>query len=119
MKTIFATLFAVSLLTLTAGLAGCSTTGGAATAEAAPLDPKDADAEVAVKGMSCPQCANNLKLIMEKMEPIQQARVDLGEGRVLLAFNPGQTASEADIALAVKDAGFTPGAVTYKAKAGE
>ncbi len=97
-------LFAVALI-------GCESTP---TADRPALNPADADAQVMVKGMSCPQCANNIKDIMERIDGIEQARVDLGAGRVLVAFTQGQTVGEEVLTLAVKDSGFTPGEITYK-----
>lgn len=103
------------MLLLVISLVGCASTGSTAKA---PLAPNQADAQVMVKGMSCPQCANNIKDIMERIDGIDQARVDLGTGRVLIAFTQGQTVDEDQLILAVKDAGFTPGEVTYKNKQG-
>ena len=104
-----AILFAVTLF-------GCESTP---TADRPPLDPTNADAQVKVSGMSCPQCSHNIKVIMDRMDGIDQTRVDLGAGRVLIAFDEGQTVSKEDISLAVKDAGFTPGEVTYKQGGGQ
>ncbi|MGB0767489.1 MAG: heavy-metal-associated domain-containing protein [Phycisphaeraceae bacterium] len=95
---------------------GCQAAG---SAERPPLDPEQADAEVQVAGMSCPQCANNIKDIMERVDGVEQARVDLGAGRVLIAFRQGATVGEDAIVLAVKDSGFTPGEVTYKNGGGQ
>lgn len=104
------------LLLLAITLVGCATTGSTAKA---PLDPAHADAQVMVKGMSCPQCANNIKDIMERVDGIDQARVDLGAGRVLIAFADNTDIGEDEIVLAVKDAGFTPGEVSYKNGGGQ
>lgn len=102
-------LFAVALI-------GCESTP---TVDRPPLDPTNADAQVKVTGMSCPQCSHNIKVIMDRMEGIEQTRVDLGAGRVLIAFDEGKTVSKEEITLAVKDAGFTPGEVTYKKGSGQ
>jgi len=99
-----AALFAASLITL----AGCATTG---QGNQAALDPNDADAAVQVSGMSCPQCANNIKLILDDAEGVDQSRVDLGSGQVYIDFSDGQTLTDAQIEQLVKDAGFTPGEV--------
>ncbi len=102
--TLFSTavLFAASIFTL----AGCATTGSSTQAQ---LDPKDADAVVNVSGISCPQCANSIKLIMDDTEGIDQSRVDMGTGRVFIDFTPGSTLTNAQIEQLIKDAGFTPG----------
>jgi|GEM_PF-2849175 len=113
MKSIIAHLFAALLLTSTVLLTACATTG---SASAPPLDPKQADAVVQVKGMSCPQCANSIKLLMDGMDEISDSRVDLGDGRVFIAFAPDKTLSEAQIIDLVDRAGFTAGEVTYLKK---
>lgn len=101
----------LTALVFTFTLIGCETT---ASVDRPPLDPATADAQIMVKGMSCPQCANNIKSIMENVDGVDEARVDLGAGRVLIALTEGQTVSEDALTLAVKDAGFTPGEVSYK-----
>ncbi|MEM6507139.1 MAG: heavy-metal-associated domain-containing protein [Planctomycetota bacterium] len=105
------TLSIAAVLLFAVTLVGCTTTGSTAQT---PLDPAQADAQVMVKGMSCPQCANNIKDIMERVDGIDQARVDLGAGRVLVAFAEGATIGEDALLLAVEDAGFTPGEVSYR-----
>ena len=100
-----------AMLLFAFSLVGCETTGSPARA---PLDPNNADAQVMVMGMSCPQCANNIKKIMESVDGVDQARVDLGEGRVLVAFSEGQTVTEDRLKKAVTDSGFTAGEVTNK-----
>ncbi|MBX2851109.1 MAG: heavy-metal-associated domain-containing protein [Phycisphaeraceae bacterium] len=109
------TLSIAALLLFTIALVGCATTGSTTKA---PLDPAQADVQVMIKGMSCPQCANNIKDIMERVDGVDQARVDLGAGRVLIAFTEGNPISEDELVLAVKDAGFTPGEVSYKNEKG-
>lgn len=104
-----AALFAVSFITL----AGCATTG---QGKQAVLDPSDADASVQVSGMSCPQCANNIKLILDDAEGVDNSRVDLGTGRVFIDFSEGSALTDAQIEQLVKDAGFTPGEVEHVKK---
>lgn len=105
---------AVAVL-LTAGLilAGCASTG---SAERPVLDPKDADAVVKVKGMSCPQCSFNIALLMRDVEEIDQSRVDLGNGQVYIAFAQDKTLEADAITDLVTRAGFTPGEVKYLKK---
>ncbi|MEM9348404.1 MAG: heavy-metal-associated domain-containing protein [Planctomycetota bacterium] len=108
------TLLIAALLLFAITLIGCASTGSTTGTWLVPLDPAEADAQVMVKGMSCPQCANNIKDIMERVDGIDQARVDLGAGRVLVAFAEGATISEDELLIAVEDAGFTPGEVSYR-----
>lgn len=107
MKKYIASLFVLFAVTLV----GCTSTP---TSDREPLNPSNADAEVSVTGMSCPQCANNIKAIMDRLDGVDRTRVDLGAGRVLIAFEEGQTVAADVIKLAVKDSGFTPGKVIYK-----
>lgn len=112
MKWLFLPIFILFAVALT----GCETTP---VTDRAPLDPAMADAQVVVTGMSCPQCSHNIKAIMDEIDGIDRTRVDLGGGRVLIEFDEGQTVDASTIKLAVKDAGFTPGKVTYKDGAGQ
>ncbi|MFN3165949.1 MAG: heavy-metal-associated domain-containing protein [Phycisphaeraceae bacterium] len=104
------TLFVASALCALslATFAGCASTGGP---KQALLDPSDADASVQVSGMSCPQCANNIKLILDDAEGVENSRVDLGSGRVFIDFSQGGALTDAQIEQLIKDAGFTPGEV--------
>lgn len=104
------------LLCATLLLTGCKTTG---SVQQAPLDPNQADAVVKAKGMSCPQCSHNISLLMDYTDEIERSRVDLGNGKVYIAFAPGKTMSEAQIADLVDRAGFTPGKVTFLNKGGD
>lgn len=117
MKTPLAILFAILSVTFTLSLTGCASTGQASERPA--LLPETAEATVEVTGMSCPMCANNITRVMDRSEAIDQSRVDLGAGMVYLSFHEGQTLTADQIKQTVDDAGFTAGAVTFKAKAGE
>lgn len=110
------TAIAFVALSLTLFLTGCASTGSTAKP---PLDPAKADAVVAVKGMSCPQCSHNIALLMDATDEIDQSRVDLGNGKVYIAFAPNATLSEDKIADLVDRAGFTPGKVEYLKQGGE
>lgn len=119
MKRLF--IYAALCAALTLGLAGCKTTGQANSADPGTqlaVTPESADAIVQVSGMSCPQCSHNIALIMDRIDEIAASQVDLGEGRVLIAYAPGKSLTADQIAGVIKDAGFTPGEVTFKAKAG-
>ena len=107
----FNTAVAALSLALTFALAGCQS--GGATAELPPLDPADAHAEVEVNGMSCPQCSFNISLLMRDVEEIDQTRVDLGGGRVLMTFHEGRSLTADQITDLVDRAGFTPGEVIF------
>lgn len=106
MKRIPALLLSVLALAFMLALTGCQSAGPV-------LNPDDADAVVQVNGMSCPQCANGIVLLMDGQEEVDQTRVDLGDGQVFIKFAPEKTLTAEQIADLVTRAGFTPGEVTY------
>ena len=119
MKRFFVSIALFSALLL--GVPGCQSSGQISTNGSGSLlavTPESADAIVQVTGMSCPQCSHNIALIMDRVDAIEASQVDLGEGRVLIAFATGQSLSADQITTIIKDAGFTPGEVTFNAKAG-
>lgn len=101
---------AMALMAFTITLAGCASTGSTAEAQ---LDPADADAVVAVKGMSCPQCSYNIALLMDGIDEIDRSRIDLGQGQVFIAFAPEATLTSDQIVDLIDRAGFTAGEVKY------
>lgn len=60
-----------------------------------------------VNGLGCPLCATNVDKQLKRVPGVDQARVDLGEGRILLKFSSGTHPSEQQLVKAVTDAGFT------------
>ncbi|MEM9020002.1 MAG: heavy metal-associated domain-containing protein [Planctomycetota bacterium] len=114
-------LFTLLFAALTLGVAGCATTtnaNGNIAGSYLVVTPESADAIVQVAGMSCPQCSHNISLIMDRVDEIEASQIDLGDGRVLIAFTPGQSLTADQIAAIIDDAGFTPGEVTFNEKAG-
>lgn len=65
------------------------------------------DAIVYVDGMACPFCAYGIEKKLKNLDAVQEMEVQLEEGRVLLAFEEGQSLTKEDIQGAVKNAGFT------------
>lgn len=65
-------------------------------------------AEIDVLGLSCPKCATNVDQVLGALPGIGQVDVDLSEGLIRLRFEGLVAPSPADLAHAVKDAGFTP-----------
>jgi len=65
------------------------------------------DATVYVDGMACPFCAYGLEKKLKKLDAIRKMEVQLEKGRVLLAFQDGQSLTKEEIQQAVKEAGFT------------
>lgn len=60
-----------------------------------------------VKGMSCPLCASNLDLQLERVRGVKTINVDLGVGTVEVTFDGDVRPSPFELHKAVEDAGFT------------
>lgn len=65
------------------------------------------DATVYVDGLGCPFCAYGIEKKLKNLDAIQQMKVQLEEGRVLVSFKEDQTVTKDEIQKAVKNAGFT------------
>lgn len=101
-------------MTFTLLITGCQSQGSAQPTATA----KDVDATVDVTGLSCPQCANTLKLIIDKDDAVASSTVDLGGGKVFIQFEQGKSLSADEIKALVKDSGFTPGKVAFADQGG-
>ncbi len=100
-------------------LAGCAATvspdasaasdrGGAAfTGDTRPIEADEAT--LVVRGLSCPKCANNVNLQLDKVEGVGETHIDMGTGEVRVVFEPLAPThpSKARLARAITDAGFT------------
>lgn len=111
-----AVLNAFALLLSVSVLAGCAASGPSASPSNTALTAESADAVIEVSGMSCPQCAHGIVLLMDSYEEIQNKQVDLGRGIVLVTFAPGKSLSAEQLQKLIQDAGFTPGQVTFSGK---
>ena len=60
-----------------------------------------------VAGMGCPKCANNIVLVLEKVDGIESPKIDMSTGLVTIDFVGTSRPSESDLATAVKESGFT------------
>ena len=60
-----------------------------------------------VKGMSCPNCANNITHELMALPGVEDVRIDMGTGSVLVLSN-GALPSGFEMQEAVRSAGFTP-----------
>ncbi len=93
-----------------------------ATADGSRMDAKSARAAVTpiaadratleVRGMSCPKCANNIDRQLRDLRGVESVAIDLGSGRVDLAFTDQNHPSAAELARAIDDTGFTLVAVS-------
>ncbi len=63
-------------------------------------------ATVTAYGMGCPKCANNITLLLEKVDGVESIDVHMGDGTISLEFGDRHP-SEAELAQAIIDAGFT------------
>lgn len=112
----FCVVIAVILLPAVAGCATTDSSGAAATGERADASfagdsrPIEADeATLVVRGLSCPKCANNVNLQLDKVEGVGETHIDMGKGEVRVVFEPLAPIhpSKAALARAITDAGFT------------
>lgn len=72
------------------------------------------EAVVQVKGLACPFCVYGLEKRLKKLPGVQKVHVELGKSEADIAFAPGSAVTDAEIQKAVRDAGFTPGAIRWK-----
>lgn len=100
----------VPIALVTSFVAGCSSSSPVPTT--APVG-FDADAVIdassatlAVQGMSCPLCANNIDRSLLKVPGVTSAKIDLGAGTVRVTLAPGSRVRHADLHKAVEDAGY-------------
>ena len=63
--------------------------------------------EFYVAGMGCPKCANNITLVLDKVDGVDGPKIDMSTGLVTIDFVGDSRPSESDLAIAVKESGFT------------
>jgi Cu+-exporting ATPase len=94
-------LFAAALL------AACASPMDQASAEAAANQSYSSSYTLTVKGMSCPNCANNITHELKGLPGVEHVQIDMGAGKVTVHSN--RTLPEAFLLEdAVRSAGFTP-----------
>lgn len=102
----------IPALVAAAALASCATppdtTASAASTPAPSTAPIAADSvTVLAFGLSCPNCALNVVLQLKNFDGIEIGELDMGRGALPLRFTRMPHPSEADIANAVRRAGYT------------
>jgi copper chaperone CopZ len=109
----------VGLLAFALSVAGCAsssegvapnTPGAGQSARGEDHRPIEGDsATLVVRGLSCPKCANNVNLQLEKVAGVGETHIDMGTGEVRVRFDrlAMQRPSRAALAQAIADAGFT------------
>lgn len=94
--------FAPAALLAALTVAGCATRPAAAV----PDTFASSRAEAQVAGLSCPLCAESLLAVVEDVEGVESAWLDLDAGRLTLEFATPAPKPQA-IADAIEKAGFT------------
>lgn len=61
---------------------------------------------VEIEGLACPFCVYGLERQFNRLQGVERAEVDLGEGKAELTLKPGATVTETAIREAVRKAGF-------------
>ena len=72
-------------------------------------------AVVTVRGMQCPFCAYGIKKHLAKLTGATRADVELAKNQAIVTFTPGAKVTDAQIQQAVRNAGFTAGAIEWRA----
>ena len=68
---------------------------------------------VRVDGASCPFCAFGLEKRLGRLEGVNDVKLEMKEGEVIVSLKEGAVVSEEALRQAVDDAGFTPRNITY------
>ncbi len=64
-------------------------------------------ATIRADGLMCPKCANNVTLQLEKIQGVEDIRVNMNLGTIRVKLTGDHHPSEAELAQAIKDGGFT------------
>ncbi len=67
---------------------------------------------VSVEGLACPFCVFGLERELKGVEGVANVAVSLGESRATVDVRPGAVVRPEALRAAVREAGFTPGAIT-------
>jgi len=68
--------------------------------------------DIAVQGMSCPFCVYNVEKKLRGLDGVEQADVNLEQGRARVVMKPGVPIDNDRLRQAIVDSGFTPGEIT-------
>lgn len=80
--------------------------GGVSPSDTTPI--AGSSATLYVRGMSCPNCAHNINMMLEKVEGVSSTDIDLASGRVRVGLaEAGPKPSPRQLAKAVENTGFT------------
>lgn len=84
--------------------------GAAIPDRAAPSTPSSTGSRTAliwVNGMACPLCSNNVDQQLKRLPGVESVRINLGTGLVSVGLDPANQPTEAALARAVNNSGFT------------
>lgn len=73
------------------------------------------EAMVQVKGLSCPLCVHRLEKVLTKLLGATKAEVSLQKGQAVIEFHSGAHARDEQIAQTIREAGFVPGNIEWRA----
>ena len=62
---------------------------------------------MAVEGLGCPMCAESIAIVLKNVDGVMGSSVNLSDGTVDVALDPGVEVSRSALARAVTDGGFT------------
>ena len=67
-----------------------------------------------VNGMSCPFCTYGLRKEMLTIPGVQDGKVSLRKSQAILKVDPGAKVTDAQVRHAIREAGFSAGAITHE-----
>lgn len=63
--------------------------------------------EIPVEGMHCEGCARTLKLVLERLDGVRDAKVDFASSRVRVSFDPDRV-DAGRVRAQIEQAGYEP-----------
>jgi len=69
-----------------------------------------------VNGMACPYCAYGMEKELKKVSGVDDVKIKLKEGLAYISTLKKQEPLKENLALIIKNAGFTPGKIEYSNK---
>lgn len=102
---------AALILTVTAPLLAGPTL--LAMGQKTPADRSARQIIIRVDGASCPFCAFGLEKRLGRLEGVEDVRLEMKAGKVIVTLREGATVSEKALREAVDEAGFTPREILY------
>lgn len=98
---------ALAVLGATLPLAACGSTPTRQTATDAPDLIEGPGVVMTVEGLGCPMCAESIHVLLDNVDGVADSKVNLDDGTVDVAFEPGAAVSRRSLTAAVTDGGFS------------